>query len=499
MQVYKRAAFDSFKHHNLNRDSEASEIKRILFGVRAMGWGANDYLFAALFGLSVVSGVVCGWQLLKVKPQPEKVSLLTRFLTAIVLSILIALATLLSTSPFQIGHSLGIGLLSSVVGSSLAFWLGVIGARFWLGYLGTLLPFLIPLTFHSDNPFPSLFGIMIGTVLVWFCIGNVWSSHCLTIVSLVAAIGLARFHEPPTGIGKQLWQALPLSLTIAGWFGVGGLWAWQRYWQGNVSRLTSAFVPSVLLLLGAAFMGYWGNDWRFLTMVLLACFTAAIAQEIYQTQLRDLTVLLWVGLLVISFAVIPTTDGLRLLGGYGAALASVALAWLAVGQNDERTILIQGANFLTTFALFRFFAEVYPLRTPRADLYTHYTFVGFLLGATIPVMLMRWMEQKRHFVRDLEVGFWSAVVPVILGAVWGVKAVAGYLAGGIASVLLVPPFNSPTLFAGFATALPLTALVEPASDLPRKIRIWILVGAAIAFAITLLVDTFVERLGTRKR
>lgn len=464
-----------------------------------MGWSVNDWLFAFLVVLNVLCSGGWFWLWRKTKTQPERASQFARILTATLLSTVIPFVTLPSNPPFQPNHALGIGLLGVAFGSSLSLWLIEVSGKSWLGYIGTLLPFVIPLAIYPGNPFPSLLGFLIGNVLVWFCLGKVWHSRALTVVSLVAAIGLARFHEPPTGIGKQLWQALPLSLTIAGWFGVGGLWAWQRYWQGNVSRLTSAFVPSVLLLLGAAFMGYWGNDWRFLTMVLLACFTAAIAQEIYQTQLCDLTVLLWVGLLVISFAVIPTTDGLRLLGGYGAALASVALAWLAVGQNDERTILIQGANFLTTFALFRFFAEVYPLRTPRADLYTHYTFVGFLLGATIPVMLMRWMEQKRHFVRDLEVGFWSAVVPVILGAVWGVKAVAGYLAGGIASVLLVPPFNSPTLFAGFATALPLTALVEPASDLPRKIRIWILVGAAIAFAITLLVDTFVERLGTRKR
>ncbi|MFN4180333.1 MAG: hypothetical protein ACK4I8_08475, partial [Armatimonadota bacterium] len=80
----------------------------------------------------------------------------------------------------------------------------------------------------------------------------------------------------------------------------------------------------------------------------------------------------------------------------------------------------------------------------------------------------------------------------------GVKAVAGYLAGGIAAVLLIPNFNSQTLFAGFATAISLTALVEPASDLLREIRAWILAGAATTFAFTFLIDAFVQRLKGRK-
>lgn len=458
-----------------------------------MGWSVNDYLFATLLVLSVVSGGVCGWQLVRSKKQPEKATSLSRFLTATLLSTLIALATLLSTPPFRVGSALGTGLLGSIVGSSLAFWVGVMGTRFWLGHLFVFLPFAIPLTFHSGNPFPSLFGIMVGNLLVWFCLGNVWCPYGLTVISLVASVGLARHHEPEIGVSKHLWQALPLLLSLAGWLGIGGLGAWRRYWQGDVSRSASVIVPSIVLLVGSALMGYWGNDWRFVSMTLLACFAAFIAQEIQQTRLSDLTVLLWVGLLTISFAVVPATDDLRLLGGYGAALASIALSWLTVGQDGEGKTLKQGANVLTTFALFRFFAEIYPLRTPRADLYTHYTFAGFLLGATVPVLLMRWMEREHHFVRDLWVGFWSAVAPLVLGAVWGVKAVAGYLAGGIAATLLAQPFNPLALLAGFATALPLTAIVEPVSDLPRRIRAWILVGAAIAFALTLLIDAFMKR------
>lgn len=463
-----------------------------------MGWSVDDYLFAALFCLNAASGVVCGWQWLKLKQHPDKAVPLARFLTAVILSTFIALTTLLSTPPFQTGHAFGTGLLGSLVGSFLAFRLGVMGTRFWLGCLGNLLPFLIPLTLHAGNPIPSLLGIMTGTVLVWFCVGSGWNPHALTVVSLIAAIGLARFHEPPTGVSKHLWQALPLSLTVAGWLGVGSLGAWRRYWQDNVSGLTFVLVPSVLLLLGAAFMGYWSGDWRFVTVTLLTCFAAAIAQEVQRTNLRDMSVLLWIGLLSVSFAVIPAAGGLRLLSGYGAAIASISLAWLAMERGEGQEALRQGATALTTFALFRFFAETHPLRTPRADLYTHYTFVGFLLGVTVPVLLARWMERERNFLRELEVGFWSAATPIVLGAIWGTKAVAGYLAGGIAATLLVSPPNFPTLFAGFATALPLTALVEPASDLPRKTRMAILLSFALAFVLALVLDSLLQRFRARE-
>ncbi len=467
-------------------------------GVRMMDWGVKDHLFAALLGLNIILGIVFGWLLVRVKQQPEKANLLVRFLTANGLSILFALATLLSIPPFQINHSLGIGLLGSFIGSSLAFWVGVMGTKVWLGYLGALLPFAIPLTLHQGNPFPSLWGMMIGTMLVWFCVGNAWNLYGLTVISLIAAIGLARFHEPPTEISKHLWQALPLTLTTAGWIGVSVLGAWRRYWQNNVSELTFVFISSIALIVGAFLMGYWGGDRRFLAMTVLTCFVAFVVVRFQLSRFHDLTILFWIGLLVISFAVIPVKGDLNLLGGYGAALASITLTWLATGQIEGQMTLRQGAIILVTFALFRLFVEVYPLRTPRADLYTHYTFVGFLLGSFFPVMLMSWMKRNEHLIRDLTTGFWAAVMPLILGAVWGVKAVVGYLAGGIPAVLLIPNFNSQTLLAGFATALPLTALVEPASDLPREIRTWILAGAATTFALALLVDTFVQWLKERR-
>ena len=467
-----------------------------------MGWGRSDFLFALLLVLNVLVGAGWLWWLRAKGKQWEKANLLSRFLLAIAISIAIAIVTIPSKHPFQPQHSFSIGLLSVALGSSIAFWLGILNSWGWLAYLGVFLPFATPLFLQSGNPFPSLFGMMVGTVLVWFCLGSEWNSYGLTTVTLAVAIGLARLHERPSEISAHLWQSLPLVLSISGWLGLGLLSSWQRYWQREISTFDLVYTSSLMLVLGSALMGYWGGDWRFVPIVLLTCVAAFIAHQVRNSHFQSpvairqslsTTVLLWIGLLISSFATIPETKGLRLLGGYGASLASVSLAWLAAGQDDEREALRHGAVLMVAFALFRLFAEVYPLQTPRADLYTHYTFVGFLLGAAVPALLAQWMEQGRHIVRELATGFWAASVPIALGAIWGVKAVAGYLAGIIAAALLLFPVNMPTLLAGFASSLPLTALVEPASDLPRKIRLLILAGIAVAFVATSLVDYFVHR------
>jgi hypothetical protein len=467
-----------------------------------MGWGRSDFLFALLLVLNVLVGAGWLWWLRAKGKQWEKANLLSRFLLAIAISIAIAIVTIPSKHPFQPQHSFSIGLLSVALGSSIAFWLGILNSWGWLAYLGVFLPFATPLFLQSENPFPSLFGMMVGTVLVWFCLGSEWNSYGLTTVTLAVAIGLARLHERPSEISAHLWQSLPLVLSISGWLGLGLLSSWQRYWQREISTFDLVYTSSLMLVLGSALMGYWGGDWRFVPIVLLTCVAAFIAHQVRNSHFQSpvairqslsTTVLLWIGLLISSFATIPETKGLRLLGGYGASLAAVSLAWLAAGQDDEREALRHGAVLMVAFALFRLFAEVYPLQTPRADLYTHYTFVGFLLGAAVPALLAQWMEQGRHIVRELATGFWAASVPIALGAIWGVKAVAGYLAGIIAAALLLFPVNMPTLLAGFASSLPLTALVEPASDLPRKIRLLILAGIAVAFVATSLVDYFVHR------
>ncbi len=363
----------------------------------------------------------------------------------------------------------------------------------WLAFLCLLAPFLAPLLVFPGNPFPSLIGLFVQAVLAWFCLGKIWLPYAMPVISLVAGVALARWHEPTMGLDKRWWQSLPLFLALAGWLGVGAVSAAAQYWRDSVKGRFALFLSALLLLAGAAGIGYWCGEGRFVLVTLLVCFSAFIAHEVDASLHREWLGLLWVGLLVFSFAVFPAAGQWQLLRGYGAALMAVTLTWLAIGQREENSPLWQGAGVVSAFAFFRFFAETYPLRTPRADLYTHYTFVGFLLGAIVPTLLAWWEEQAQRFSRSLLTGFWAAVIPVALGGVWGVKTVAGYLGGAIAAGLLRSLGSSPTLYAGFATALPLTALVEPFSDLPRRTRLWVLVGMMVLLVLSILADRIVQR------
>ncbi|MER3499922.1 MAG: hypothetical protein C4295_00325 [Candidatus Fervidibacterota bacterium] len=433
-------------------------------------------LWGALLVANLVSGGILGWQWQRWRKEPKLASLFARWFVAWLLSTLLSLATLPTQPPFQPGQALGMGILTGFLGASLTLWLFFLHCRIWLSFVGVFLPFLLPLLAFPGYPLPSLLGVLTSFVIIWFCVGEQWQPFALAAFSFAVSIGLARYYEPPQGVSKHLWQALPAWLSLAGWLGKGVVEGWQHYWRTSVKGVVP-LVMAVPLLLGAGVLSHWSADGRFFVLTLFACFAAWLAHRWETSALKEFVPLIWVGLFTLSFATLPVSDGVRLLSGYGVAIAAIVLAWMAIGQGETDSALWQGASLLVAFAFFRWFAETYPLRTPRADLYTHYTFVGFLLGISLPSLFARWLQSSSTLFSALLTGFWAAVTPVALGALWGVKAAAGYMGGSIAASLWASP--SPTLFAGFVAALPLVAVVEPASDLPRRVRLGILVGVTL--------------------
>lgn len=469
---------------------QAGSLRDIWSDEQVLDWGV-----AVVAVLTAIVGVVVVWR--KGLGSEERLPL--RLGLAIALSLL-AFATTLPTSPsppFHLGQKLGWGLLVGASLSCVAATLASAQQRLLAGFI-SLLPATLAIWLFKHNPFPILFGLTIGIVLVWFLTGKLMQPLAISQFALIAAIGLARWHEQPVGISKHLWQALPLCLAVAGWIAVGSKQGWQRYWQRPVTVFPSLTVASLLLLIGSFIMFRFSGDHRLIIVSGLSCGSVLLFVLMRETAFREASPLLWIGLFAISFAVIPITreHSITLARGYGVALAALALAWLAQILDEQG--LWQGAAMLIAFAFFRLFAETYPLRVPRADLYTHYTFVGFLFGALVPVLLTQWHERQQSIIRSLTVGFYGAAIPVLFGSLWGVKAVVGYLGGGIASALLssVTAVSS-SLFAGFATALPLTVLVDPISDWKRQERVWVLLGAVAILAVALLVDWLFHR--TKRR
>jgi hypothetical protein len=396
--------------------------------------------------------------------------------------------------PFTAGGQLGLGIL---IGTGL--WL--LGACFpSVALLLSLFApaaafFLVPL-----GPLPILYGLMISAALVWFCLGPQWRALpalALTQFAFCAALGLVYETTAPTGMLPETWRLGPLWIALAGVlaFAVRTVLRPQNLpWLGR-HLITSGFLlgGAVAVSLLSGFKDFW-------TLTLAALVSSTLVGLVPSA---GWALLVWVGL----FGLVFSTEQ-----GYGTALIALVVSLYTVVMEDPSDLsergdaALSGATLLTLTALFRLFVEHYPLRDPRADLYTHYTLIGFLLAVVGLVNLLQWLQAEAApgLVRTLLVGFWAAGAPIALAAIWGTRAAAGWMGGSLALALvafLLPKVLTgilPLVFCGMATALPLVILAEPLSDAPRADRIAVLLVVGGSLALSLLLDFIIRRV-TAKR
>jgi hypothetical protein len=394
--------------------------------------------------------------------------------------------------PFTAGGNLGVGILMST-----GLWL--IAARLSEVKLAALLPLLAPglvMLLVPAGPQPILSGIFIGTSIVWCCLGAQWSALALAQIAFCSAIGMVFQAAAPKGVIPEVWHLEPLWIALSVAFSMAILLVTRRNlegseWLGNHAVLCLGLGLSVAL---AAFLCGDRDLWQ------LALATAGATTLVGlggNDQESRLPVLVWIGL----FAFVFSTDR-----GYGVAVVAlmVGLYTAALAVTEAKVCLenfLTGSALLTMAALFRLFVETYPLRTPRADLYTHTALLGFLLAIAVLANLASW---QGSLLRKLNGGFWAAASPLALGAIWGVRSVAGWMGGSLAVVLTLlvlplpnrgnlPQSTLPLAFTGMAAALPLTALVDPLSDAPRLSRIWVLLIIGGLLLASLLLEWFTSR------
>lgn len=404
---------------------------------------------------------------------------------------------------FHPGGALGWGLL---LGSGLWLMGAFTSSRASFDWLGATLPLIAPvlaLAFAPGDPLPALLGISIATVLVWILMGRVWqalASVALSVLTLCFATGLAYYANAPR------WY----SVCIAG-AGVAALWA--TAWLAR-QKPVSWWLAHVLLF-GAVTLtalGYhlWGVEGRWLHLVLMVLIATTLARGF--AGAREWTrsaLLVWVALFASVFA---------LQKGFGLATVALTVSLYAMvmahtrmvqTEPSERALYMVGAVLLAFLSAFRLFVLSYPLTPPRADLYTHYTLVGFLLALVGLGALALWQQwgEKAPLWRTLTAGFWAAGLPLLLGALFAERATAGWLAGALAAALSAylysPEAESeemslaswlyPLAFAGVVMALPLTATVAPYADLTRLTRLSIALGSGGLLALSLLLVFWLER------
>lgn len=396
--------------------------------------------------------------------------------------------------PFTAGGQLGLGILTGT-----GLWL--LGACFpSVALLLSLFApaaafFLVPL-----GPLPILYGLMISAALVWFCLGPQWHALpalALTQFAFCAALGLVYETTAPAGMLPETWRLGPLWIALAGAlaFAIRTVLRSQNLpWLGR-HLITSGFLlgGAVAVSLLSGFKDFWS-----LTLAALVSSTL-----VGLVPSAGWALLVWIGL----FGLVFSTEQ-----GYGTALIALVVSLYTVVMEDpsdlseRRDAALSGATLLTLTALFRLFVEHYPLRDPRADLYTHYTLIGFLLAVVGLVNLSHWLQAEAApgLVRTLLVGFWAAGAPIALAAIWGTRAAAGWMGGSLALALvafLLPNVLTgilPLVFCGTATALPLVILAEPLSDAPRADRIAVLLVVGGSLALSLLLDFIIRRVTVQR-
>jgi len=396
--------------------------------------------------------------------------------------------------PFTAGGQLGLGIL---IGTGL--WL--LGACF--SAVALLLSLVAPAAaffLAPLGPLPILYGILISTALVWFYLGQQWRAlPALALVQFAfcAALGLVYETTAPAGILPETWRLGPLWVALAGAlaFAIGtGLRSQNIPWLGR------HLITSGILLGGAVAVSLLSGFKDFWTLTLAALVSSTLVGLVPSARWA---LLVWIGL----FGLVFSTEQ-----GYGTALIALVVSLYTVVMDDPADLsergdaALGGATLLTLTALFRLFVEHYPLRDPRADLYTHYTLIGFLLAVVGLVNLLQWWqgEAAPGLGRTVLVGFWAAGAPIALAAIWGTRAAAGWMGGSLALALvtfLLPNVLTgilPLVFCGMATALPLVILVEPLSDAPRADRIGVLLVVGGSLALSLLVDFIIRRVAAQR-
>jgi hypothetical protein len=391
--------------------------------------------------------------------------------------------------PFAAGGQLGLGIL---IGTGL--WL--LGACF--SAVALLLSLVAPAAaffLAPLGPLPILYGILISTALVWFYLGQQWRAlPALALVQFAfcAALGLVYETTAPAGILPETWRLGPLWVALAGAlaFAIGtGLRSQNIPWLGR------HLITSGILLGGAVAVSLLSGFKDFWTLTLAALVSSTLVGLVPSARWA---LLVWIGL----FGLVFSTEQ-----GYGTSLIALVVSLYTVVMDEPADLsergdaALGGATLLTLTALFRLFVEHYPLRDPRADLYTHYTLIGFLLAVVGLVNLLQWWqgEAAPGLVRTVLVGFWAAGAPIALAAIWGTRAAAGWMGGSLALALvtfLLPNVLMgilPLVFCGMATALPLVILVEPLSDAPRADRIGVLLVVGGSLTLSLLVDFIIRR------
>ncbi|MHB9037231.1 MAG: hypothetical protein ACYC64_11250 [Armatimonadota bacterium] len=484
----------------------------------------------------------------------------------LVLTLLFWGVSMRRTVPFSPGQTLGYGFLIGGIAGALAC---ILAFRFEsrlaaessyrrpslaansMAFFGLASVSLTYLIFHGF-PQMALIGFSIGTamaaVLRYFTqsvrsdrsamLTELWAIFTIT---LAATIVLAVYHFDKDSL--RMWWALPIligaTVCIASYVAIE-VGAMPRFGDRPAAPYVASVLVAAALTIGLAaiYAAYVVQSWQLLGVVAVGIGVFALIAWLVGSfitsdnragglEAASASVLLVIAGAVVAFKV---WSGLGIGIGLIAAWVTVipAMALRNERESTEARALLTSLALGLAIVLFRLFVETYRSDLGSADLRIHYTFVGALLGAIAPFIfassLMRLKVLSGRYQptgADLcalsgvaTIGFLAAASPLVLFAVWQIKAVLGFAFGLIAAqafLLLVQLYDSSTerreLSMTFysisllviGAQLVAIQFVRPLVDWEstRATRVWVLVIAAAIALVWLLVTGIAARRSAR--
>jgi hypothetical protein len=304
--------------------------------------------------------------------------------------ILFALATLVWPKTYEHGTSLAIGLgLGALVGVVAAG--SQFASRGFVIGLATLGAAVLHFDFVSANAITNVqiafvAGAFIGSFAASGISGRSDSGFLASVAALliVSADYLGR-EGAAAGMDAASWSGVVLGLCVLVGHLVGGVVA-----KSASSRIVWSGIAFILL----AVIGHLAC-WKYLGNITSAnlWFGGAVVGGIIHLILAGgskddsfrfiLAAVIWLGAATVAFAVDR---------GYGMSLAVLGGAGVLVLLGDIRGLMT--LSVVAAILVYRLFREIFPSEARALDIGQHYTMIGLVIGALLPLLPIEWGKAR---------------------------------------------------------------------------------------------------------
>lgn len=445
------------------------------------------------------------------------------------LTVLLFLLTRLTTPPvFSLGGRLGVGILiGGLLGTMAGLWssrmhpssswaaaMGAVGIAGLSLFGGSLI-----LLLYGGYPNPAISGFMIGAVVagVIFRLAagrsaavSLWVISALTLGGTIL-LGIYRQPVP----WERIWWAAPalaLAAVLAAVILVSGI---AKLW------LRMAVGGALVLAVSAIFAWRLLPDWQYFYAASAGVVTFLLLAWLGSLSDKTGRAAAAAAIVISAFAAVA----FKLLAGFGigtgliyAIVLLIPAAGFVLRESEEGSEesapfgWLIGAFYLgIAMVMLRLFLENYSSSLSGIDMRAHYTLVAIIIGAVFPFVISAAVSPAERkcsicvLCGAAALGLAAAAVPLVALAIWGFKALLGFMIGTITAQMFVMIGGGALCGRAKDAALMLTAaaqvsavtlggLAAPLNEASRVQKVWMLAAVVAVGVIWTAAAWFVSRM-----